>query len=400
MSLRRTRFVATLIVLLCLLSVGIATVASSGVPTGDPECRPGTDGESQAAAVTVPSVIDGHLEFGSHKVYRNVTIKGVLSNAPGAHDTTFINCRILGVGPTTTCVWATRGELSTTSSSWTALRSRPNGGTNPSHDRHEAARRPTGGAGELHDITFTGCHFGCQQRRARPGSPGMMVEIQDYSEGPANHGFYNINFIGCTFEAGRHGRRSTTPARSRVTSAAPSSTATPSSRIACSRGYCALESIRPRGRAASPWRWCAACVSRATPSGGATGLHHLLQHAGRRRRPSDQQRDHRQHFDFRVDTGIAQKRAGFARTVLLDGKGDTLTQQHRLPSPESDPGERPLRRVPRQHRRPTTESSTSDRSPSEPSSAGATGESLVGFAARCPCRLRGVVLISEAYALS
>ena len=96
------RSFATLIVLLCFLSLGIATIASPAARRAILNVKSRPMAKAKPPPSPRPSVIDGHLDFGSNLVYSNVTIKGGLSNAAGAHDTTFTNCRILGAGQSET----------------------------------------------------------------------------------------------------------------------------------------------------------------------------------------------------------------------------------------------------------------------------------------------------------
>ena len=270
---------------------------------------------------TPPLVIDGHLDFGSNLAYSNVTIKGGLSNAAGAHDTTFTNCRILGTGQSETFrlgdshggCWNIRFVNCTFA--------RPDGSGNL------ATLKPLGSkpssTNGLHDISFEDCHFGVANSAGKTGANRMLIEIQNYSTGAASHGFSNVNFIGCTFEAAGN----TTLDYAGTQQGYAGGTILDGNSLVKDclfKGYSYLEdsaswtgcltlemvrNVRVQGN--TFWRGWAFTISSSTRAGAADQATNNVITGNT--------------FDFRVDTGIAQKRAGFARTVLLDGKGDTLT---------------------------------------------------------------------------
>ena len=322
MSLRRTRSVATLIVLLCLLSVGIATVASSGVPRAILNADLVPMAKAKRPQVTVPSVIDGNLEFGSHKVYRSVTIKGVLSNAPGAHDTTFIDCTFLGRGSNYDMYLGDGASVYDVHFVNCTFARAQNDGTNPSMITMKPRGSSTGGAGELHDITFTGCYFGAKNAEGKTGSPGMMVEIQDYSEGSANHGFYNINFTNCTFEAGNW---TTIDYAGTIQGYAGGTILDGRSVVkgCLFKGMCAqgasgfgtgltLEIVRGvRIEGNTFWRGYGQTIASNTWGVAANEATNNVITGNV--------------FDFRVNTGITPKRADYSSTVQLGGEGDVLS---------------------------------------------------------------------------
>ena len=149
----------------------------------------------------------------------------------------------------------------------------------------------TGGAGELHDITFTGCYFGAKNAEGKTGSPGMMIEIQDYSPSTANHGFYNINFTNCTFEAGNW----TTIDYAGTIQGYAGGTILDGRSVV--KG-CLFKGMCAQGASGFGTGLCPRDSARRTYRGQhlLEGLraHYRLQHVGRRRQPSDQQRHHRQ----------------------------------------------------------------------------------------------------------
>lgn len=267
--------------------------------------------------------VAGRFSFGSNKTFTNVTFRGPVRNRPGAHNVTFRNCRFLGRGSTYDLYLGDGASVyDVRFINCTFVRAQKNGRA-PSMITLKARGDKSGGRGQLHDITFRGCHFGTRNAEGRIGSPGMMVEIQNYSRSRANHGFYHINFRRCVFEAGncatldyagtQHGYvgGAIRDGRSLVRNCLFKGYARLQDRTSLTGCLC-LEMVRGvRVVGCTFWRGWAFAISSSTRAAAAGQATRNVITGNT--------------FNFRVRTGIAQKRAGFARTVLLDGRGDRLT---------------------------------------------------------------------------
>jgi hypothetical protein len=281
----------------------------------------GTQTDTSLAASK--STVGGKFSFGSNKTFTNVTFRGPVRNRPGAHNVTFRNCTFLGRGSNYDMYLGDGASVYDVHFVNCRFVRAQNGGQAPSMITMKARGNKTSGRGRLHDITFRGCHFGTRNAEGKIGSPGMTVEIQDYSTSRANHGFYHINFTRCVFEAGncatldyagtQHGYvgGAILDGRSVVRNCLFKGYSRLQERTNLTGCLC-LEMVRGvRVVGCTFWRGWAFTISSSTRA-AAAGQATKNVISGNT-------------FDFRVRTSIAQKRAGFARTVLLDGRGDKLT---------------------------------------------------------------------------
>ena len=262
------------------------------------------------------------FSFDSNATYNNVTFTGVVRNEAGAHSVTFNNCTFLGRGSNYDMYLGDGASVYDVHFVNCTFARAQNDGTNPSMITMKPRGSSTGGAGELHDITFTGCYFGAKNAEGKTGSPGMMIEIQDYSPSTANHGFYNINFTNCTFEAGNW---TTIDYAGTIQGYAGGTILDGRSVVkgCLFKGMCAqgasgfgtgltLEIVRGvRIEGNTFWRGYGHTIASNTWGVAANEATNNVITGNV--------------FDFRVNTGITPKRADYSSTVQLGGQGDVAS---------------------------------------------------------------------------